>query len=314
MAGFRGRGVASFRRGRGGRSGASYTFTGVYGGLSGDDAKLAAGALADAYSELDKAGATSAAGRCMKIDAQVGKVDFPILLTLINPERAADEVGDALQRPVRRWHAWRNALALAPLLLTWLALGFAGLAYSHEVASHPALSTKPFLLLWEQGFGGTFPSFLDVALTDFGLLAIVFALTISVHQAEGNAAMRQSAILNTLFSAIDLLEIAVKNSTLQAPSSAQEWARASLQWAKGVEGIIEGAMKETRELARTSQEQVLAATAQLAVIQQRGLQQMEATQQQSRAHMEDFAAGVKRNQEAMRETMAAVREENSAIH
>ena len=100
-----------------------------------------------ACTQLRKVGAVSAAERIARIDMQVGTVDFPILAILASPERAADDVADALQYPLRRLHAWRNGFALFPLLLTWLVVGLLGL-------QHPSQGTQ---LLWAKDFVFLFP-------------------------------------------------------------------------------------------------------------------------------------------------------------
>jgi ABC-type transporter Mla subunit MlaD len=260
--------------------------------LGGAHSREAADRLSRACQQLDEAGASSAARRIAGIDGQVGKSDFAIIEALANPGLAADELGGALQRRARRLHAWRNGLALFPLLLTWLALGLAGLAYEVELARHPSLSTKPFLLLWEQGFGSHIPFFLIVALLDFALLGVVLGLTILVHAAETQESVRESEILETLYTAMDFLEVALKEVALQAPNTAQEWAAASQRWAEAVERIIEGAMEETRQIAQTGQKAITDASKELAGIQEQG-----------RQYLQVYS-------EEVRTTLAAVRSDN----
>ena len=48
----------------------------------------------------------------------------------------------------------RNVLVFAPIAVTWFGLSRATDAYATELAAKPDLASKPFLLLWEQGFGG----------------------------------------------------------------------------------------------------------------------------------------------------------------
>ena len=245
-------------------------------GLGRPHGRQAAEQLDFACTQLHKVGAVSAAERIARIDAQVGKVDFPILAILASPERAADDAADALQYPLRRLHAWRNGFALFPLLLTWLVVGLLGL-------QHPSVGTQ---LLWEQGFGIRIPIFSVVALVDFVLLVVVLILTMRVHRAETNAAKEESEVLNTLFTAMDTLEVAVKESTLRPPNSAQEWAEASQRWAEAVERIVESALEETRHLAQASQAAIAKGSAQLAGIQRQGRQYLEEYSGQVRATLE----------------------------
>src|SRR2546427_10784422 len=46
----------------------------------------------------------------------------------------------------------RNVLVFAPIAVTWFGLSRATDAYATELAPKPEPTSKPFLLLWEQGF------------------------------------------------------------------------------------------------------------------------------------------------------------------
>jgi hypothetical protein len=253
--------------------------------LGGQYAATAAGQLGRASAQLRAAGAPHAADRILGINAYAGRSDFATLKALADPDLAADELAGALQRPVRRLHTTRNALALVPLLLTWIALGFAAIAYRNELSAHPDASTKPFLLLWEQGFGSGFPSFALVAVVDFMFLAVVLGLTVLIHGAEGAEARRQEKVLDTLYTAMDTLEAAVRENVIRTPASAQEWVEAA-------DRVINRAVEETRVLAQTGQLVIEAATTRLAGIQDQG-----------RDFIGQFAAEVA-------QTLAAVRADN----
>ncbi len=79
----------------------------------------------------------------------------------------------------------RNVLVLAPVLLTWFALAEASRAYAEYIAQNPEAVSQPFLLLWENRFGGfaspLAPTFSFVALVDAVLLALIIALTVYAH-------------------------------------------------------------------------------------------------------------------------------------
>jgi len=262
----------------------SYSFPKVA-GLDGRLGRDAAAMLSGACGELNASGAPHAAGRIAGIDKYVNVLDFPGLEKLADPELAADELASARQRPVRRAHTWRNAFALLPLLITWIALGLASLAYRAELAKHPGDATKPFLLLWQQGFGGRFPTFAEVAFIDFGLLLIVLLMTGWVHWTEGQAAKSRTGAMESLYTAMDALEVAVEHGTPRAPASADDWAKAAQK-------IITEAMEETRLLATTGHAAIEQASVALAGIQQQG-----------REFIERYSADI-------RETLAAVREDN----
>lgn len=79
----------------------------------------------------------------------------------------------------------RNVLVLVPIFLTWFALAEASKAYARYVALNPDAVAQPFLLLWENRFGGQAsplaPTFSVVALVDAILLGLIIALTLFAH-------------------------------------------------------------------------------------------------------------------------------------
>ncbi|HEX5498277.1 MAG TPA: hypothetical protein VFX03_03585, partial [Thermomicrobiales bacterium] len=79
----------------------------------------------------------------------------------------------------------RNVLVLVPILLTWFALADASRAYASYIAKNPDDVRKPFLLLWETGFGGEIgplaPTFSRVALFDAVLIGLIIVLTFYAH-------------------------------------------------------------------------------------------------------------------------------------
>jgi len=79
----------------------------------------------------------------------------------------------------------RNVLVLVPILLTWAALAEAVRGYADYINAHPEEERRPFLLLWQNGFGGEStllsPSFSTLALTDAVIIVIIILLTLYAH-------------------------------------------------------------------------------------------------------------------------------------
>jgi len=79
----------------------------------------------------------------------------------------------------------RNVLVLVPILLTWAALAEAVRGYADYINAHPDEERRPFLLLWQNGFGGEStllsPSFSTLALTDAVIIVIIILLTLYAH-------------------------------------------------------------------------------------------------------------------------------------
>ncbi len=79
----------------------------------------------------------------------------------------------------------RQVLVLVPILLTWYALYEATRAYSRFIAANPDEVRKPFLLLWQEGFGGELgglaPTFSTVAIIDAAIILLIILLTFYAH-------------------------------------------------------------------------------------------------------------------------------------
>lgn len=79
----------------------------------------------------------------------------------------------------------RQVLVLVPILLTWYALYESTRAYSRYIADNPDEVRKPFLLLWQEGFGGELgglsPTFSTVAVIDAAIILVIILLTFYAH-------------------------------------------------------------------------------------------------------------------------------------
>jgi len=77
----------------------------------------------------------------------------------------------------------RNVLVFAPIAVTWFGLSRATDAYATELTAKPDLASKPFLLLWEQGFGGApgVLTFSTVAIIDASLISLLIVLSLIIH-------------------------------------------------------------------------------------------------------------------------------------
>lgn len=93
--------------------------------------------------------------------------------------------GGYVPRIVDRADKVRNVMVLLPILLTWFALFEASRNYQTFIDANPDEIRKPFLLLWEQGFGGTAswfsPRFSSVALLDAVIILVIILLTFYSH-------------------------------------------------------------------------------------------------------------------------------------
>lgn len=106
--------------------------------------------------------------------------------------------GGYVPQSVDRIDKIRNMMVLLPILLTWFALFEASRTYRKYIDANPEEIRKPFLLLWEEGFGGTSPffspTFSTVALADAIIIAVIIFLTFLSH---GRRDSREDAIQKT---------------------------------------------------------------------------------------------------------------------
>ena len=130
----------------------------------------------------------SVAGRVDALAHEAARRDPPLAQLLA---RLADSVRDGREREVEGYieavnpavlaesisggHSvfWdllevvRNVLVFAPIAVTWFGLSLAAAAYAGLIGRQPDQVSKPFLLLWEGGFGGSlFLNFSTLAAID----------------------------------------------------------------------------------------------------------------------------------------------------
>jgi hypothetical protein len=267
---------------------AAETFDHVRGmGTHGEDA---AAKLSDVHKELVRLGAATDAARLAAVDTAAENRDFDALDRLAVTERPLDELAEIQHSRVRRIVGWRNAIAIVPLMITWLLLGWASLDYRHELGRYPRLSREPFLILWQQSFGGMFiPNFTETALASFVLLAAVLALTVRAHRLESQNGSQIADIGSRLDDAMSSLVLAAKTSPVRPPETAAEWAEAAQRVLTETQQMITTAVRDTEKLADANNK--ISKTAEQAM-----------TQLQTQA--EEFVAGLATE---VKELMLAVR-------
>ena len=92
----------------------------------------------------------------------------------------------------------RNVLVFAPIAVTWFGLSLAAGAYADLIGARPDLVSQPFLLLWQQGFGGRIAfNFGTLAIIDASLIGILILLSLMLHiRSElSDVALRTSVLL-----------------------------------------------------------------------------------------------------------------------
>jgi hypothetical protein len=76
----------------------------------------------------------------------------------------------------------RNVLVFAPIAVTWFGLSIAATAYAQLLGARPDLISRPFLLLWQEGFDGrVLLNFSTLAITDASLIGVLILLSLALH-------------------------------------------------------------------------------------------------------------------------------------
>lgn len=101
----------------------------------------------------------------------------------IDPRATAELI---VAKPASIWailDVARNVIVFAPIAVTWYGLSTAATAYGALIGAQPALISRPFLLLWQQGFEGTpgVMPFSILAAIDASLIGVLIALSLLIH-------------------------------------------------------------------------------------------------------------------------------------
>ena len=76
----------------------------------------------------------------------------------------------------------RNVLVFAPIAVTWFGLSIAATAYAELLTARPDLVSRPFLLLWQEGFDGRLLlNFSTLAIIDASLIGVLIVLSLALH-------------------------------------------------------------------------------------------------------------------------------------
>ncbi len=148
--------------------------------------------MAASLAEVDPRSSTRLRDLGHSIDTEPGRMRWGDvdLRRAFNTERLAHSYavrreGGYAPKSIESADRVRNVLVLVPILLFWAALAEAALAYRRLLESQPNMVDRPFLLLWQQGFGGEAsafaPSFSTVALIDAVIILVILVLTFYGH-------------------------------------------------------------------------------------------------------------------------------------
>lgn len=264
----------------------------------------AADKLRRVYANLKAVGANADAERLLTLDRAAARRDYASLERMLAAEHPLDQLSEIAHAPARKLSGRRNALALAPLLFTWLFLGLATWHYHRLVQDKPAKSTQPFIMLWEQRFDGALVlTFTETAIVASATLLLLLVLTVRTHHAETTANRTVNRFRIQLDDAFAALAVAAETSGIRVPMSAEEWAAAAQRVLAETQRMLEAAVRDTRALAETNMALVAEGQAALTTLYTEGREAIQALQEQG----QELVNGLARETLV---TMVAVREEN----
>ena len=171
---------------------------------------------------------------------------------LLDPAKVESTAEDYFSRGAVSLEGVRNLFILLPILVTWLSLGLAAVAYSQIYSLHPDQS---FLKLWADGFPGIHwpvPNFPAVAAIDVGLLTFLLSLTAGIQFIEWNA-RRKAATLRSRLD-VEIMNMVV-SSQIHSLGAGPENKKPA--WAVEVQGAMNQltrAVGSVETLVRASQD------------------------------------------------------------
>jgi len=248
--------------------------------------------LADVSSQLNRAGVPTSAKRLSLAAEHADEMGPEELYQFLDPGRIQSELEEVKANRTRRLSGIRNWLALAPLLLTWIALAFASISYASYIQAHahdavdPA--TRPFLLLWQNGFGGTTPfTFAATAGLDFLLLLGVLVLTVWAQRTDA-IANHAARLLGEQVDEVVADLIAASRVGIIIPRTTDP-----KNWANVVQATIKQAMAEfTTALTQAMNISASVATDAKSVVESVGAANTSLMEQQMRPLVTQFNQGV----------------------
>jgi hypothetical protein len=150
------------------------------------------------FETLKKVEQEKYAKRLYFLHQQSPKISPEEIYLLLDPAKVESIAETQFARWAYRLESWRNGLILVPLLVTWLSLGLAAIAYVQTYQTNP---DQPFLKQWADGFPGTtwpVPSFIAVAISDALLISIMLSLTIGSQMIESHAQKKAATLRSWL--------------------------------------------------------------------------------------------------------------------
>lgn len=203
--------------------------------------------LRTVHSRLEAAGVAASAKRLVLAAEHADELGPAELYRFLDPGRVLSELEEVRGKRTRLLSAVRNVLALVPLLLTWVALAYASVEYQTYIDSGKGDIHRPFLILWQEGFGGSTPfTFSFTAGLDFFFLMLILLFTIWAQSADASALRAVRALGDEVDEAIASL-ISTARAGVIVPRNTDP-----KDWAAAVQATITRAMNDVQTTIKTA--------------------------------------------------------------
>ena len=203
--------------------------------------------LRKVYSALVSEGVTASAKRLLLAAEHADELGPEELYRFLDPGRIISELEEIRGKRTRRLSAIRNALALVPLLLTWLALAFASVEYQQYIDSGKGDIHRPFLILWQEGFGGTTPfTFSTTAGLDFFFLILILIFTVWAQSSDSRTLQAVRELGDDVDEAVASLMTASRSGVIVPRNTEPK------DWAAVVQATITRAMNDVQTTITTA--------------------------------------------------------------
>ncbi len=204
--------------------------------------------LEDLWAKAHKLKAKEGAKRLEHVCNHYDRLTAETMYRWIDPVGFQHEVEDALSHGVTPWHIVRNCVSVLPLIVTWVSLLLALIAYPQDTFAGDA--TKSFLLLWAEGFhGGTFLRFSLTAGIDAALLSLFLIFIFITSALDGRAYSSSTRFAQTLQKATeDLMAVAASSHVISTDQDAIK------NVAEAVQLVVKEAMKANQKIVKETME------------------------------------------------------------
>jgi methyl-accepting chemotaxis protein len=174
------------------------------------------------------------------------------LFEAFNEDSVVDPEGAKVANSVSKLEMLRNILILLPLLITWWGISRAVDSYGAYLRQFPEEGTKPFVQLWQEGFGHGAMTLSQVAMIDVVMILFViganFAASYQRRKLEVAIPAREGEVWNRLQGCITDASVHLARRSFDSPLRFNELLTAAAQELERVHTKMRGSVDKVTSL------------------------------------------------------------------